>query len=649
MKLQIRHAIAMYGADTILDDANFEIRNNEKIALVGRNGCGKTTFLKLITGELETANLDSDEDAVFMIAGGTTIGMLKQISFEDGSISVENEIKKVFAPVYECGNALRETENALSKTTDPKEHERLLSRLDSLQRRFDALEGHTCEREMLIMFQKFGFAIEDLKRPIGEFSGGQQTKIAFMKLLLSKPDILLLDEPTNHLDLPTIEWLEDYLRNYKHAVVIVSHDRAFLDGIVSVTYEIEYGIMKRYSGNYSAFVKQKEENFLKQEKDFEAQQKEIKRLQDWIEKWKNTPTKITSVRSKRKVIEHMIKVEKPRKFDVKAFRANFTPRIESYSEVLKVKDLKLGYDRQLCSTSFTLRRGERLAVVGRNGIGKSTLLKTLVGLIPSLGGSFEYGKNVEWGYFDQQQALINDQDPEQSVLDNFWDTYPRLTREEARSALGAFVFSGEEVEKKLGGLSGGERVRLALCKMFFTKPNLIILDEPTNHMDMIGKEALEDMLVSYEGTVIFVSHDRYFISKTATNVLEFEGEETRFYNMPYKEYREEKRRLEARGDETETAPVQNAPARNDNLISINPGKLESKLLKKIERLEAEMAGIEDEISVLKKKLEDPETAADYQKLMDVQNNIDEKEAAAEDILEKIMEAEEELETVRNQM
>ncbi|MBQ1285814.1 MAG: ABC-F family ATP-binding cassette domain-containing protein, partial [Lachnospiraceae bacterium] len=428
MRYQIRHALVQYGADTIIEDVNFEIRDREKIAVVGRNGCGKTTLLKLISGEIEMSNLDSDEKSGIFMQGKQRIGLQKQISFPDGSISARDEICKVFADLYAVQARMNEIETLLAAGKEEDDvRQRLLNEYASLQRRYDALSGDSSEREMEIMFQKFGFALEELDRPIGSFSGGQQTKIAFIKLLLSYPDILLLDEPTNHLDLPSIEWLEDYLKKYKNAVVIVSHDRAFLDRIVDVTYEIEYHRMKRYAGNYSAFVKQKEEALAKQEKDYEAQQAEIKRLSEWIEKWKNTPTKVSATRSKRKVIEHMELIEKPRRFDTDTFRAYFSPYRTSYSEVLNVKKLGIGYDHLLSEVSFRLQKGERLAVIGENGMGKSTLLKTLVGLIPPLSGSFTVGENVDAGYFDQQKAVINDEDPTQSVLENFQDTYPKLT------------------------------------------------------------------------------------------------------------------------------------------------------------------------------------------------------------------------------
>lgn len=622
MRYQIKHALVQYAADTILEDVNFEIHDKEKIAVVGRNGCGKTTLLKLIAGDIKMSNPDSDEECGIVMAGKQEIGYLRQVSFTDGEITVEEEIRKTFAPVFACEERMAEIEQALHRGEEAPE---LLYEYDNLQKRMEAQRGYTWRRDMEIMFQQFGFPLEDLKRPIGSFSGGQQTKVAFIKLLLGRPDIMLLDEPTNHLDLPTIEWLEEYLKNYDKAVVVVSHDRMFLDRVIDVTYEIEYHQLKRYPGNYTAFLKQKEENLTKQTKDYEEQQKEIKRLNDWIEKWKNTPTKVAATRSKRMAIEHMVKIEKPRRFDTKTFHAMFTPRIDSYTDVLSVRNLKIGYDKELSQISFELKKGDRLAIVGENGKGKSTLLKTLIGMIKPLGGSFTFGPNVEWGYFDQQKAVVNDADPEQTVLDNFWEEYPRLLREEIRSALGSFLFSQEEVMKKMGQLSGGEKVRLALCKMFQTRPNLLILDEPTNHMDLPGKEALEQMLLGFPGTVLFVSHDRYFVKQVATGILEF--------------------------DQTDVKRPDKKPERQEPTLQdvfdkktyYNPGKIKSRLVKELEKYENQLAESEENTASLKMQLLDPALASDYQKLMELQKQIEEEEHKQETLLERMLETETDLE------
>jgi len=661
MRFQIKHALVQYAADTILEDVNFEVHDREKIAIVGRNGCGKTTLLKLIAGDIQMNNLDSDEECGIIMAGKQEIGFLRQISFPDGKVTVEEEIKKTFAAVFECEKRMAEIEQELQSGN---ESQALLYEYDNLQKKMEALRGYTWKRDMEIMFQQFGFALEDLNRPIGSFSGGQQTKVAFIKLLLSRPDIMLLDEPTNHLDLPTIEWLEDYLKNYDKAVIIVSHDRMFLDKIIDVTYEIEYHRIKRYPGNYTAFMKRKEEDLIKQEKDYEAQQKEIQRLTEWIEMWKNTPTKVAATRSKRMAIEHMVKIEKPRRFDTKTFHAMFTPRIESYTEVLNVKNLKIGYDKELSQVSFTLRKGERLAILGENGKGKSTLLKTLVEMIPGLGGSFAFGTNVEWGYFDQQKAVINDADPEQTVLDNFWEEYPSLLREEVRSALGSFLFSQEEVMKKMGQLSGGEKVRLALCKMFQTKPNLLILDEPTNHMDIVGKQALEQMLQGFQGTVLFVSHDRYFINQVATGILEFGQDNVKQYDCGYEEYLQEKRKWKSVGKNVQTNGRSGAgvdktvqgkeklvadPSKEPTLEDVfdkksyyNPGKIKSRLVKQLEKYEKQLAESEEKAASLQMQLLDPALASDYEKLMELQTGLQEEEHKQETLLERMLETETEL-------
>ena len=654
MRYQIRHALVQYGAETIIEDVNFDIHDHEKIAIVGRNGCGKTTLLKLIAGDITMANIDSDESCGIAMAGNQKIGYLRQISFEDQEISVENEILKVFEPVFACERRMKELTDIMETDHDQK----WMYEYSSLQDQMEAMGGYTYRRDMETMFQKFGFDLKDITRPIGTFSGGQQTKVAFIKLLLSRPDIMLLDEPTNHLDLPTIEWLEGYLKNYNKAVVIVSHDRMFLDRIIDVTYEIEYHRIKRYPGNYTTFMKLKEEAALKQEKDYGEQQKEIKRLTEWIEKWKNTPTKVASVHSKEKQLEHMVLIEKPRRFDTKAFRGQFLPRTTSYTDVLTLKALEIGYDHVLSKVSFTLKKGERVAIIGENGKGKSTLLKTLMGQIPPLGGSYTVGTGVEVGYFDQQAAVAESMYPDKTVLNDFWDMYPTLKEVEVRNALGSFLFTGEEVFKTLGQLSGGEKVRLALCKMFKMRPNLLILDEPTNHMDLIGKEALENMLKNYTGTILFVSHDRYFIKEIATGMLDFKQDKTVFYDCGYEEYlvrlqkeelkqqqlnqaKEEAERNEKKSDKT--------PTLNDvfdKKTYYNPGKILSRLKQQMAKYEKQLEESEQRLADLQMQIMDPALASDYTKLMELEEQKQKEEQNQESLLERMLETETELEEMQ---
>ena len=660
MRYQIRHALVQYGAETIIEDVNYDIHDQEKIAIVGRNGCGKTTLLKLIAGDITMANIDSDESCGIAMAGNQKIGYLRQISFEDQEISVENEILKVFEPVFACERRMKELTDIMETDHDQK----WMYEYSSLQDQMEAMGGYTYRRDMETMFQKFGFDLKDITRPIGTFSGGQQTKVAFIKLLLSRPDIMLLDEPTNHLDLPTIEWLEGYLKNYNKAVVIVSHDRMFLDRIIDVTYEIEYHRIKRYPGNYTTFMKLKEEAALKQEKDYEEQQKEIKRLTEWIEKWKNTPTKVASVHSKEKQLEHMVLIEKPRRFDTKAFRGQFLPRTTSYTDVLTLKALEIGYDHVLSKVSFTLKKGERVAIIGENGKGKSTLLKTLMGQIPPLGGSYTVGTGVEVGYFDQQAAVAESMYPDKTVLNDFWDMYPTLKEVEVRNALGSFLFTGEEVFKTLGQLSGGEKVRLALCKMFKMRPNLLILDEPTNHMDLIGKEALENMLKNYTGTILFVSHDRYFIKEIATGMLDFKQDKTVFYDCGYEEYLErlqkeelkQQQLLQARQEEERKEKKPEGSGNKTPTLSdvfdkktyYNPGKILSRLKQQMAKYEKQLEESEQRLADLQMQIMDPALASDYTKLMELEEQRQKEEQNQESLLERMLETETELEEMQQQ-
>ena len=656
MRYQIRHALVQYGAETIIEDVNFDIHDHEKIAIVGRNGCGKTTLLKLIAGDITMANIDSDESCGIAMAGNQKIGYLRQISFEDQEITVENEILKVFEPVFACERRMKELTDIMETDHDQK----WMYEYSSLQDQMEAMGGYTYRRDMETMFQKFGFDLKDITRPIGTFSGGQQTKVAFIKLLLSRPDIMLLDEPTNHLDLPTIEWLEGYLKNYNKAVVIVSHDRMFLDRIIDVTYEIEYHRIKRYPGNYTTFMKLKEEAALKQEKDYEEQQKEIKRLTEWIEKWKNTPTKVASVHSKEKQLEHMVLIEKPRRFDTKAFRGQFLPRTTSYTDVLTLKALEIGYDHVLSKVSFTLKKGESVAIIGENGKGKSTLLKTLMGQIPPLGGSYTVGTGVEIGYFDQQAAVAESMYPGKTVLNDFWDMYPTLKEVEVRNALGSFLFTGEEVFKTLGQLSGGEKVRLALCKMFKMRPNLLILDEPTNHMDLVGKEALENMLKNYTGTILFVSHDRYFIKEIATGMLDFKQDKTVFYDCGYEEYLERLQKEELKQQQLNQAKEEaersekksdKTPTLNDvfdKKTYYNPGKILSRLKQQMAKYEKQLEESEQRLADLQMQIMDPALASDYTKLMELEEQKQKEEQNQESLLERMLETETELEEMQQQ-
>lgn len=621
MLYQVHNGAVMYGGDTILRDINFEIKNDkEKIAVVGRNGCGKTTLLKLISGEVDLVKRDSDEDIFIAKTGNPVIGYLKQMTFEDDSITLEEEVKKVFAPIREMKDRLDSMVAALSNNPSDE----LVAKYTQLQDRFEYLGGYYYEKEYEIVLKKFGFDNNDKVKPLSEFSGGQRTKIAFVKLLLEKPDILLLDEPTNHLDIETVEWLEGYLKDYPRAVVVVSHDRMFLDHIVETVYEIEYGKITRYPGNYTKFMELKKANWEKQKKDYEAQQKEIERLTTIVEKYKNKPTKVAMTRSKLKVIEHMDKIDCPDRYDTKSFHASFKPLRETGKDVLFIDKLSVGYDKVLETVSLDMKRGEKIGIIGGNGIGKSTFLKTLVGNIESLGGYFKYGVNVDVGYFDQQMAQYTS---DKQVIDDYWDEFPTLTETEVRNDLGAFLFSGDDVFKKVSQLSGGERVRLALSKIFKTGPNFLILDEPTNHMDIVGKETLESMLKDFDGSVIFVSHDRYFIKKVATKVLDFTKDGVVSYAFGYEQY--EEAREKASGDSFSFAvKEENKEVKEEKSVKpayYNPGKERSKLERKLEKAEEKISALEEEIQALKDEMLNPEISTNYGRLSEISKAIEDKE------------------------
>ena len=665
MLYQISNGAVAFGDDVILHSIDFEIRNTEKIAIVGRNGCGKTTLLKLISGEVEMEKLDSDESAFIAKAGNPEIGYLKQIAFDDPDVTLEQEVRKCFVKMDE-----RKAE--LARAAAELEHDysdEKVARYTAMEEAFKDDGGYYYEKEYEVMIRKFGFSDDERKKPIRDFSGGQQTKIAFIKLLLSKPDILLLDEPTNHLDVTTIEWLEGYLKSYPKAVVVVSHDRMFLDNVVDVVYEIEYGTARRYPGNYTNFIARKKENYDKQMKDHIAQQKEIERLQRMVTRFKGKPTKTSMAQSKQKAIDRMVIIEAPDKYDNKTFHANFQPEKETGNDVLYTSELAIGYDHPLSVVSLDLKRGEKLGILGGNGLGKSTFLKTIVGKIPALSGEYRFGTNVQIGYFDQQMAMYTSN---KTVLDDFWDEYPNLTETEARNALGAFLFSGEDVFKNVNMLSGGEKVRLALCKILKTRPNVLVLDEPTNHMDIVGKETLESMLKDYKGTLIFVSHDRYFVKKVATQLLVFEDGTTNLYQFGYEQYQEklDREAEESKnvyrgnaifggvisqnggsqtGSDANRSTSQNAAAGNvgesTNANSAaqaggmavsstgkayyNPGKERSKIQKKVKKAEEDLEVKEAKLDELKAELMKPEYQSSYSKLTEIQNEID---ALEEEIL-----------------
>lgn len=513
MLYQIKDGTVSAGGQTILSHIDFYIKEKEKIAVVGKNGAGKTTLLRLLAGEMQ---LDRDDhrgmssgahgketacknSLGIVTSRNITIGMLRQVDSSNQDKTIEEIL----------------LESCPDRDTYSKE-------------RFDY------EMEYDRLFTGFGFEKEEKSRTLGSFSGGEQTKISLIKLLLEKPDLLLLDEPTNHLDMKTVEWLEDYLINYPKAVVIVSHDRAFLDAVATGVYELENGSLHRYAGNYTQYRQQKLKNLQIQRKAYERQQAEITHNNELIDKFKHKPKKAAFARSRKTMLARMKLIEKPVEDEAHIFTGNIEPQFPGGKWVYEAKKLKIGYDgRALLELSLRIRRGQKIAVIGDNGIGKSTFLKTVAGLIPPINGTSQLGNNLLVGYFDQQSALI---DSEKTVRDHFHELFPALVEKDLRKTLGMYLFGGANASKRISSFSGGEKSRLVLAELLTGRPNLMILDEPTNHMDIPAKETLESAFKAYTGTMLFVSHDRYFIKQVADAILVFENDKVMYYPFGYDHY-----------------------------------------------------------------------------------------------------------------
>ncbi len=618
MQLRIQNGRVELSGNTILETVDFEINDTSKIAVVGRNGCGKTTLLKLISGEYTLSNREGEVFS-FIKSGKPKIGVLSQMTFEDENRTLVEEIRLAYSEILTLKDRLDESERDMGKDAS----EQNIKRYSTLLEQFTTLGGFYFEREYEAALKKFGFTEEEKHRKVSEFSGGQRTKIAFLKLILSKPEILLLDEPTNHLDIDAIEWLEGYLKNYKKAFVVVSHDRMFLDNVVETVYEIEYGKTYKYVGNYTNFTLLKKLLREQQIKDYKAQQKEIARLTELVERFRYKATKAAMVQSKIKQIERMDIVENPLSYDTRTFHSSFQPLDLGVKDVLTAVDLKIGYDKVLSTVNIKIERGQRIGIIGGNGLGKSTFIKTVVGLLPRLGGNYSIGARVDIGYFDQQMA---ERAGTETVLEDFLNEFPRLSDFEARSALGAFCFSGEDVFKTLDVLSGGEKVRLALCKIFKKKPNFLILDEPTNHLDIVGKETLEDILEEYKGTLLFVSHDRYFVKKMSSSLLSFEPNGVIYYPYGYEEYLEKQ--------EVKVSEIQEKTVKAKKDFT-TPLKEKGRLEKALQKANAEMERVENRLITLRDLYYSDENASNYLKLTEIQSEIDLLEPKLEALMEEV--------------
>lgn len=608
MRIEIINGSVEYDGNTVLSEINFSVSDKEKIALVGRNGSGKTSILKCISGEVPLVSGTGDEKFSFSISGAPKIGYLQQVSLND-ELTLRQEILSAYKDVVGLENKLQ---NLLDKMSENPSDENVGAYSRAMER-FENIGGYLYKKEYLTAVSKFGFSAEDLDKKLSCFSGGQRTKIALMKLLLEKPDVLLLDEPTNHLDIAAVEWLEGYLKNYKNSVVIVSHDRMFLDRIVGVVYEIEYGVTTRYKGNYTAFLAQKQQAYDKALKDAKWKSAEIDRLRKIVERFRYKATKAAMAQSKLKEIERLGTVETPRRFDTSTFASSFQPEYESVRDALFVKDLVFGYDKPLGEISLAVERGQKIGVIGSNGTGKSTLLKTITGLIPPLSGDVRFGVKTRVGYFDQTIAATKS---ELSVLEDFREEFPELNDGEIRKTLGGFLLSGDDVFKCVKDLSGGEKVRLALSKIFRRRPNFLILDEPTNHMDIIGKETLEKLLMDFSGTVIVVSHDRYLINRVAKSLIVFENGGVRYFDGAFDEY--EEREKETAEEVAKEKPEKTKKTGGERYVE---SKEEARRKHRVEFLEKKITALEEELSRAQAKLDDETVNTDYKKVMAVEEEI----------------------------
>ena len=636
MYYKITNGAVSFGDNMVLENINFEIKDKEKISIVGRNGSGKSTLLKAIMGKVELEEGTGENEFSVSQSGQLNIGYLEQISFPDSNEKMLNEILKVYTPLFKMEEKMQD----LLKTIEANPDEKNINKYTELMEEYERLGGYTYKKEYESMLKAFGFVDSDKEKKLSEFSGGQKTKLAFIKLLLTKPDIILLDEPTNHLDILAIEWLEKYLKDYPSALVIVSHDRMFIDKIVDTVYEIEYGEITKYVGNYQNFEKVKRQNYEKALKDSTAQKREIARITRIIERFRYKATKAKMVQSKIKMIDKMKIINPPNKYDLRVFNSHFQPETPSFNQVLELKKCKIGYTNPLAEINLKLMYGEKLGIIGGNGIGKSTLLKTIVGSIPHLGGVVKLGGNISIGYFDQN---IANKVSDLTIYEDFKLDFPSLDESEVRGALGAYQFSGDEVFKKISTLSGGERVRLALCKITKKKPNLLILDEPTNHLDIVGKESLENMLKAYKGTIIFVSHDRYFVKKLADKILAFDNGEATFYPFGYDEYKE---KIDKDKLLQENAPQEKNQITIDKPKNFSSKKELDKIERKITKLENQMSEIDDKISSLNLALDDPDVYSDYTQISAIQSEIEELLALKSSIELDWLELSEELEKLK---
>lgn len=631
--LQCSQLNKSFGTDTILNQVKLEVKSNERVALVGRNGAGKSTLLKIIAGEL------THDDGTLMIPKEVNVGYLAQDSGLNTDRSIWDEMMTVFSALRQMERKLRSLEEAMSDPSNPR-YEKILQDYDQLSQDFRDRGGFQYEADIRSILSGLNFSSFDYGTPISSLSGGQKTRLALGKLLLSKPELLILDEPTNHLDIDTMTWLESYLSGYSGALLIVSHDRYFLDRIVNTVYELTFQQTYKYTGNYSHYLDEKAARLELEMKEFDKQQSEIKKLEDFVARNLARASTSNRAKSRRKKLEKMERLDRPMSEDESA-KFRFDIERQTGNDVLMIDGLAIGYgDTPLVSdVSFTITRGESVALIGPNGIGKTTLLKTIAGSLEALSGGVRYGSNVKIGYYDQEQTGLN---PKKTVLHELWDDYPLVPEKQIRTVLGNFLFTGDEVLKSVMDLSGGEKARLSLAKLMMEKPNVLILDEPTNHLDLDSKEVLEDALIDYPGTLMFVSHDRYFINRMATKIIELSSDAMTTYLGDYDYYQEKKeeqaaflqleedQQNEAGPDQTAHAP--DAQGKSGFMQQKEAQKAERQRLRRIEEIESTVEGHENRVKEIESELIKPEVFQDHEESARLQSELE----SLQDKLETLM-------------
>lgn len=637
--LQINKLEKSYDGEVIFSDVDFEVKTGERIAIVGRNGAGKTTLMKIIAG------VESYDEGNISKGKQVTMGYLTQQMTLDSNDTVMNEMKKPFKDVINIEDKMKTLTDWLSIHADEYDqdiYKEKLSQYEALSNQYELMDGYNYESKIKTVLTGLDFKESDFDRQIQSFSGGQKTRLSMAQMLLSEPDLLLLDEPTNHLDMETTEWLENYLTHFKGAIVIISHDRYFLDKIVNQVYDVALGSVKKYVGNYSKFLKERDAHYEKVMAEYERQQNEIKKLETFVEKNITRASTSGMAKSRRKVLERMERIEKPR-LDAKSAQINFEITRATGEDVLKVQNLDIGYSKSITPPiNLEVKRHDRIAIIGPNGIGKSTLIKTIAQKIPALGGNIVYGSNIQIGYYDQKQAEFTSN---MTILDYVWNQYAHMPEKDIRTILGRFLFTQEEVKKVINDLSGGEKARLQLALLMLEKNNVLILDEPTNHLDIDSKEMLEQALQNFEGTLLFVSHDRYFINELANNIFHITNNGNELFRGDYQYYLEKLEQREAIS-RYEQEDIQSTETPKDDQYYANQKQLKKekrKLERQLEEIENNISKYEEQISDYEHQLTLPEIFNDIEK----SNEINNLRVEAERLLEENMEKWEDLESKLN--